>query len=154
MAVKPVRDGHHTVTPYLVATNAQALIDFATRAFDAQLVEDMRGPDGAVMHAELQIGDSRVMLGQASQQHPAMPAGIYLYVPDTDATYRKALAAGAVSTMEPANQFYGDRNAGVKDQNGNMWWIGTHVEDVSPEELKRRATEEMKRRASAASPSA
>ena len=154
MAVNPVPDGYHTVTPYLIASDAQAVINFAIRAFDAVVVEDMRQPDGTVMHAELQIGNSRVMLGQASAQHPAMPAGLYLYVPDTDTTYRKALAAGAVSTMEPVNQFYGDRNAGVRDQNGNMWWIGTHVEDVPKEELQRRAAEEMKRRAGSGSASA
>ena len=146
MAVNPVPDGYHTVTPYLIASDAQAVINFAIRAFDAVVVEDM--------HAELQIGNSRVMLGQASAQYPAMPAGLYLYVPDTDTTYRKALAAGAVSTMEPVNQFYGDRNAGVRDQNGNMWWIGTHVEDVPKEELQRRAAEEMKRRAGSGSASA
>ena len=151
MAVKPVPDGYHTVTPYLVAKDAQKLIDFATRAFDARIVEDMRRPDGTVMHAELQIGDSRIMLGQSNEQHKAMPCSVYLYVQDTDATYQKALAAGAASTMEPANQFYGDRNAGVRDQNGNVWWIGTHVEDVAPEELKRRAVEEMKRREALAS---
>jgi len=154
MAVNPVPDGYHTVTPYLIASDAQAVINFAIRAFDAVVVEDMRRPDGTVMHAELQIGNSRVMLGQASEQHPAMPAALYLYVPDTDATYRKALAAGAVSTMEPVNQFYGDRNAGVRDQSGNMWWIGTHVEDVPKEELQRRAAEEMKRRAGSGSASA
>ena len=147
MAVKPVPDGHHTVTPYLVATDAQAVIDFATKAFNATVVEDMRRPDGAVMHAELQIGDSRIMLGQASGQHPAMPAALYLYVPDADATYRQALAAGGISTMEPTDMFYGDRNAGVRDTNGNMWWIGTHIEDVARDELQRRANEEMKRRA-------
>ena len=147
MAVKPVPDGYHTVTPYLVANDAQKLIEFAARAFDAKVGEEMKREDGTIMHAELQIGDSRIMLGQASEQHKAMPCALYLYVPDTDATYRKALAAGAVSTMEPANQFYGDRNAGVRDQNGNTWWIGTHIEDVSPEELKKRgAAEEAKRR--------
>ena len=147
MAVKPVPDGYHTVTPYLVATDAQKVVEFATRAFDAKVGEEMRREDGTIMHAELQIGDSRIMLGQANEQHKAMPCALYLYVPDTDTTYKKALAAGAVSTMEPANQFYGDRNAGVRDQNGNLWWIGTHVEDVSPEELKKRAAaEEAKRR--------
>jgi PhnB protein len=150
MAVKPIPDGYHTVTPYLVASDAAALIDFVKRAFDAQVVVDMRHPDGTPMHAEVEIGDSRIMLGQANAQHKAMPCGIYLYVPDTDATYKKALAAGGASTMEPANQFYGDRNAGVRDQNGNMWWIGTHVEDVPPEELKRRSAEEIRRREAAA----
>jgi uncharacterized glyoxalase superfamily protein PhnB len=152
MAVKSVPEGYHTVTPYLVADDAKKLIEFVTRAFDAKVLEEMRREDGSIMHAELQIGDSRVMLGQSSEQHKAMPCGIYLYVPDTDATYKKALAAGGISTMEPADMFYGDRNAGVKDQNGNSWWIGTHVEDVSPEELKKRgAAEEARRREAAAS---
>jgi len=152
MTVKPVPEGYHTVTPYLVVDDAQKLIEFAKRAFDAKVGEEMKREDGTIMHAELHIGDSRIMLGQASEQHKAMPCALYLYVPDTDATYKKALAAGAVSTMEPANQFYGDRNAGVRDQNGITWWIGTHVEDVSPEELKKRgAAEEAKRRQMAAS---
>jgi uncharacterized glyoxalase superfamily protein PhnB len=152
MPVRPVPEGYHTVTPYLVVDNAQTLIEFAKRAFDATVGEEMKREDGTIMHAELQIGDSRIMLGQANEQHKAMPCALYLYVPDTDATYKKALAAGAVSTMEPANQFYGDRNAGVRDQNGITWWIGTHVEDVSPEELKKRgAAEEAKRRQMAAS---
>ena len=72
-----------------------------------------------------------------------MPCALYVYVPDTDATYQRALKAGGVSTMEPSNQFYGDRNAGVRDECGNLWWIGTHIEDVSPEELKRRAAKAM-----------
>jgi uncharacterized glyoxalase superfamily protein PhnB len=150
MAVKPVPDGYHTVTPYLVANDAAALIEFAKRAFDANVVVEMRDPKGAIMHAELQIGDSRIMLGQANEQHKAMPCGIYLYVPDVDTTYKKAMAAGAVSTMEPANQFYGDRNGGVRDQNGNTWWIGTHVEDVSGDEMKRRMADEVTRREAAA----
>ena len=152
MAVKPIPEGYHSVTPYMVANDAQKLIEFAKRAFDAKVVEEMRREDGTIMHAELQVGDSRIMLGQANDQHKAMPCGIYVYVPDTDATYKKALAAGGISTMEPVNQFYGDRNAGVRDQNGNLWWIGTHVEDVPPEELKKRAAaEEAKRRQPAAS---
>jgi PhnB protein len=141
MPVSPIPKGYHTVTPYIVARDAAKVIEFAKRAFDATVAEEMRKPDGTIWHAEIVIGDSRIMLGQASAQHPAMPCALYVYVPDTDATYRRGLAAGAVSTMEPANQFYGDRNAGVRDECGNQWWIGTHVEDVSPDEMKRRATE-------------
>ena len=139
MAVSPIPKGYHSVTPYLVAKDARALIDFATKAFDAQVVEEMKRPDGTVMHAELQIGDSRIMLGQESSQHTAMPAALYLYGPDVDGRYRKALAAGATSTMEPKDQFYGDRTAGVVDGNGNHWWLGTHIEDVPHDELERRA---------------
>jgi PhnB protein len=150
MAVKPVPDGYHTVTPYLVSSDAEKLLAFVKAAFGAKEQHVMRAPDGTIWHGEVLIGDSHVMLAQASPQHPSMQAAIYLYVPDTDATYRAALAAGATSTMEPADQFYGDRNAGVKDTLGNMWWIGTHVEDVAPEELERRAKEVAAKRAQAA----
>jgi uncharacterized glyoxalase superfamily protein PhnB len=150
MAVKPVPDGYHTVTPYLVSTDAEKLLNFLKTAFGGTESHVMRGPDGAIWHADLIVGDSHLMLAQASPQHPALQAAVYLYVPDTDATYRAALAAGATSTMEPADQFYGDRNAGVKDALGNMWWIGTHVEDVAPEELERRAKEVAAQRAQAA----
>ena len=119
--------------------DAEKLLTFLRKAFGAQDTEVMRAPDGSIWHADLTVGDSHIMVSQANAQHPAMPASIYLYVPDTDATYKAALAAGATSTMEPADQFYGDRNAGVTDAQGNVWWIGTHVEDVAPDELKRRA---------------
>jgi len=146
MAVKPIPDGYHTVVPYVVAADAEALLEFLKTGLKAREVEVMRYPDGRVWHGDVVIGDSHVMLSQATEQHPAMPATLYLYVPDTDAAYRGALAAGATSVMEPATQFYGDRNAGVKDSNGNMWYFGTHVEDVSPEEMRRRGAEEMKKR--------
>jgi PhnB protein len=149
MAVKPVPDGYHTVTPYIVSSDAEQLLTFLNKAFGAKSGEVMRAPDGSIWHADVTVGDSHIMMSQANPQYPAMPASIYLYVPDADATYRAALAAGATSTMEPADMFYGDRNAGVKDAQGNVWWIGTHVEDVAPEELKRRAKAEAEKRAAA-----
>jgi PhnB protein len=149
MAVKPIPDGYQSVIPYVIANDAEALLRFLTAAFGAKEKDVNRDPSGTIFHGEVIIGDSVVMFSQASERHPAMPCTVYVYVPDTDATYRAALAAGATSVMEPANQFYGDRNAGVKDSNGNQWWMGTHVEDVSPEELERRAAEEMKKRAAA-----
>ncbi len=139
MAVKPIPDGYHTVTPYLVVEGAAKLLDFLERAFGAKVTERVERPDGAIGHAEVRLGDSMVMLGEAGAQWKPMPALIYLYVPDADSTYQRALQAGATSVMAPANQFYGDRSAAVKDPFGNMWWMGTHVEDVSPEEMKRRA---------------
>ena len=152
MAVRPIPEGYHTVVPYIVAADAERLLAFMKAGLRAREEHVMRYPDGRIWHGDVLVGDSHVMLSQATDRHPAMPCTLYLYVPDTDATYKKALAAGAVSTMEPANQFYGDRNAGVRDQNGITWWIGTHVEDVSPEELKKRgAAEEAKRRQMAAS---
>ena len=147
MAVKPIPEGYQSVIPYVIADDAEALLQFLKTAFGAQEKAISRDPAGAIFHGEVFIRDSCIMFSQASDRHPAMPCMVYAYVPDTDATYRSAIAAGATSIMEPSNQFYGDRNAGVKDSNGNMWWIGTHVEDVAPEELRRRMAEEATKRA-------
>jgi uncharacterized glyoxalase superfamily protein PhnB len=144
MAVKPIPDGYHSVTPYLVVQGADKLIDFLKQAFAAQESERLTRPDGTIGHAEVRIGDSIVMMSEASGEWKPMPSAMYLYVNDTDATYKRALQAGAVSTMEPTDQFYGDRSAGVKDLTGNQWWIATHQEDLSPEELARRAKAVMK----------
>jgi PhnB protein len=133
----PIPAGYATVTPYLCVTDAAKLIDFLTKAFDAQLLFKMDGPGGRIMHAEMTIGDSRIMLAQP-EPGKEMNAMIHLYMPDTDASYKRALAAGATSVREPADQFYGDRSAGVRDEFGNQWYIATHVEDVAPEEIDRR----------------
>jgi uncharacterized glyoxalase superfamily protein PhnB len=145
MAVKAIPEGYHAITPYLVATGASKLVDFLKQAFDAQEIFRMPAPDGSIMHAEIKIGDAMVMLGEASEQWKPMPCALCLYVQDADAVYRRALQAGATSLMEPTDQFYGDRQGGVKDPSGNTWWIATHKEDVSPEELKRRSEEHMKK---------
>ncbi len=150
MAVKPIPEGFHTVTPYLIVENPDEVISFLREAFGAEELFRMSGPDGGVWHAEVQLGDSRLMLGGASEQWPAMPAVLYVYVEDVDATYRRALAAGATSVMEPADQFYGDRHGGVRDLAGNQWWIATHIEDVTPEELERRRDAYFAERAAAA----
>jgi PhnB protein len=139
MAVRSIPDGYHSVTPYLIAQGVPALIEFLKRAFDAKELERHTSPDGSIRHAEVRIGDSPVMMGEANAMHPAMPCTMYVYVNDCDATYHRALEAGATSVMAPADQFYGDRSGGVKDGSGNYWWIATHKEDVPPEELKRRA---------------
>jgi uncharacterized glyoxalase superfamily protein PhnB len=141
MGVNPVPDRYHTVTPYLVCKGLPKLLDFLATAFDAVEVERALDGDGRVMHAETKIGDSIIMMGEAKEEFPPVMTSLYLYVPNTDATYKRALDAGATSIMEPADQFYGDRNAGVIDPSGNRWWIATHIEDVSPEELARRARE-------------
>lgn len=144
MAVKPIPDDHHTVIPYLMVHGVARLLDFLKQSFEAKETERMARPDGTIMHAEVRIGDSAVMMGEPMGEFQPMPGSIYVYVNDTDAAYRRALEAGATSVMEPADMFYGDRNAGVKDSCGNIWWIATHVEDVSPEELRRRAEKVMK----------
>ena len=149
--VKPIPEGYHTVTPYVVVDGADKVIHFMKEAFGAQPVFEPRmRPDGKVMHAEFRIGDSVVMISEASERAQATSAMLYLYVPNVDAVYQKALKAGATSLMEPADQFYGDRSGGVRDPAGNRWHIGTHIEDVSPAELKKRAAEFMKQQNKAA----
>lgn len=141
MAVEPIPEGYGTVTPYLIVEGADRVLEFVMQAFGAEQRFRMDRDDGTVGHAEVTIGDSVVMLAEAGGEWPAMPGGIHLYVEDCDATYTRALDAGATSLHEPTNHFYGDRSAGVRDPAGNIWWITTHVEDVSPEELERRARE-------------
>lgn len=144
MAVQPIPAGYHSITPYLTVQGVSQLIDFLKAAFDAKVNLAMPTPDGAIMHAEIQIGDSRIMMGEARGEWKPIPAALYLYVRDTDATYQRALKAGGKSLREPTNEFYGDRSGGVQDPAGNMWWIATHIEDVSPEEMARRAAAQMK----------
>lgn len=139
MAVKPIPEGYHSVTPYLTVDDAEAVINFARQAFGATLTFRQNDDKGAIRHAEIRVGDSVVMIGQARDQWKARPSTLYVYVEDIDATYKKAIAAGGKSLREPTTEFYGDRSGGVEDSQGNQWWIATHVEDVSPEELKRRA---------------
>jgi PhnB protein len=118
---------YRTLTPYLVVPDADAEMHFLTTAFGATEVSCQRNGDGTVMHAELKIGDSLVMLGQASSQWKALPAALYLWVPDVDAAYARALDAGATSQSAPEDKPYGHRNAGVVDRNGVTWWIGSPV---------------------------
>ena len=139
MTVKPVPEGYYTVTPYLVVKGASALVDFLKRAFGATEAHVMRGPDGDIRHGDLIVGNSHVMLGEASGAWPPLPSTLYLYLPDCDAVYKQALAAGGTSIQEPKTQFYGDRHGAVKDPCGNTWWIATHVEDVAPDEMEKRA---------------
>lgn len=139
MAVNAIPKGYHTMTPCLVAEGASKLIDFLKKAFEAEEIFRMARPDGGIMHAEIKIGDSMVMLGDATEQWKPITGAIYLYVNDADAIYKRALQAGATSIMEPVDQFYSDRHGGVKDPAGNIWWIATHKEDVPPDELKKRA---------------
>ena len=136
--VKAVPEGHHTITPYLVVEGAEKLIDFLKAAFGAREIGRMLHPDGSIGHSEMRIGDSVLMLSEARAQWKAMPTTLYLYLEDVDAAYARALAAGATAIAEPKNQFYGDRSGGVQDMCGNFWWVATHVEDLSDEELKRR----------------
>ena len=138
MAVKPIPEGFHSLTPYLTVDDAQGLINFVQRAFDGQVTYRMNDEQGNVRHVEMKIGDSMVMIGQARDEWKSRPGMFVLYVPDCDAVYKKAVDAGATVVRELATQAYGDRSGGVQDSQGNQWWISTHVEDVSPEEVERR----------------
>jgi PhnB protein len=150
MAVKPIPDGYHSVTPYITVDDAGEVIEFLKKAFGAQETFAMRDEHGKVRHAEVKLGDSMLMLGSSHEQWKARPANFYVYVEDCDAVYKRALAAGGKSLGEPQNQFYGDRHGGVTDSQGNSWWIATHVEEVSAEEVERRAKEAAAKQTSAA----
>ena len=139
MATKSIPEGYHSITPSFCVEGAQEFIDFIKLVFDAQDRLKMEGPGGKIMHAELSIGDSALMVGDAQPQWPAKINSLYVYVDDVDATYARALKAGATSVRAPENAFYGDRTAAVQDPFGNSWGIATHVEDVPPDELKKRA---------------
>ena len=138
---KPVPDGFHTVTPFVIADGADKLLAFIKKAFGGETTFILKHDNGKVMHATAKIGDSIIMVSDAMEQFPPMPCMLYLYVDDVDAVYQKTLKAGGESLREPVNEFYGDRSAGVKDAWGNQWWIATHIEDVEGEELERRADE-------------
>lgn len=137
-SVNPVPDGYGTVTPYLIVEDVDGLLAFTARAFGATTLARFEGPDGRVMHAEAQLGTSRIMMGQANEQWPPLPASLHLYVDDVDSVYRRAVEAGGTSLREPETMFYGDRSGGVRDAWGNQWWLATHVEDVSEEEMAKR----------------
>ncbi len=138
MTAKTVPAGYHTVTPYLTVQGAAELIEFLKQAFEAREKERFLRPDGKVGHAEVWIGDSIIMLGEPKGAEAPIPGAFYLYVTDVDAVYQQALAAGAASVMEPADQFWGDRQGGVRDRFGNLWWLATRIEEVDSEELMRR----------------
>lgn len=138
MAVKPIPENYPRVSPYLIVKNVADTMDFIQYVFEGKVREKMTTPDGSINHAEMNIGDSVIMMGKASEDYPPLNAMLYIYVEDTDKAYNRAIEKGATSVMEPANQFYGDRNAGVKDKDGISWWMASHVEDVSQEELQRR----------------
>jgi PhnB protein len=149
---KPIPDGYRTVTPYLTVTGAAQALDFYKRAFGAQEVERMTGPDGqSVMHAEIRIGDSIVML---SDEFPQMgsrspqtlggtTASVFLYVPDVDTAFQRAIDAGAKVTMAPTDMFWGDRFGKLVDPFGHEWGMATHKEDLGPEEIRKRGAAAM-----------
>lgn len=136
--VRPIPKGYHTVTASLNQANAAATIDFCKKAFGAKVRMNMVGPGKKIMHAEIEIGDSVVML-QDAMQEPPQPGSLFLYVENVDKTVAKAVKAGATVQLPPTNMFWGDRFGRVVDTQGNGWAIATHVEDVPPKDMKKRA---------------
>src|SRR3984893_12570141 len=145
-AVKPIPDGYHAVTPYLTIKEAAKAIDFYKKDFCAQELMRMPGPGGKIQHAELRISDSVIML---ADEHPEIdarspeayggtPVSLMVYVEDVDAVFKRAVLAGAKELRPLKNQFYGDRSGVIADPFGHKWTVSTHVEDVSPEEMKKR----------------
>lgn len=122
---KKIKIPYPTVTPYLIAKSADKLIDFLKNAFEATELERHLAPDGTIMHAEVGIGDSMIMISEASDKYPATQTAIYLYMSDCDAYFNRAVQAGATILTEPADQNYGDRTSGIKDLAGNTWWIAS-----------------------------
>ena len=143
---KPIPEGYHTLTPYLAVDNADQAIDFYKQAFGAKERVRMDGPEGSIAHAELEVGDSRVMLSDPMPQASVRPpkdlggtsASVFMYVEDVDAVVKQAADAGATVTMEVADQFWGDRFGTVTDPFGHVWSIATHIEDLTPEEIAER----------------
>jgi PhnB protein len=151
MAVKPIPDGYHSVIPYLIVGDGAAAIAFYQQAFEAKVRMRLPRPDGRIAHAELRIGDSLVMLADEARQMGALapstvggtPVSLHLYIENVDAVVERAVAAGAKLLHPAEDKFYGDRLGTVEDPFGHRWHVSTHIEDVSPEEIGRRAAAAM-----------
>jgi PhnB protein len=153
MSVKPIPDGYHTLTPFLTVRDAVRAIEFYKQAFGAQERGVMKGPDGKVMHAELKIGDSVIMLADefpdygvvSPQTSGGAGMGLHIYVDSVDAAFDRAVKAGAQVEMPVTDQFWGDRYGKLKDPFGHQWSIATHTKDMSAEEMKRNMDEAMQK---------
>jgi PhnB protein len=155
--VRAIPEGYHSLTPQLTCRDAARAIDFYKEALGAKVLNRMDGPGGKVMHAELQVGDSRFMLGDEFPGMSAAPnpnalhsSSLFLYTNDVDSAFNRAVKAGARSDMQPSDMFWGDRYGKFTDPFGHQWGVATHIEDVAPEEMKRRSEEWSKQMAKAA----
>ena len=143
--VKPIPDGYHAVTPYLIVDGAARALEFYQRAFGAKETYRMPGPDGKIGHAEFRIGDSALMIAdqgrgfRGPKSLGGSPISLMIYVEDVDKVFARAVEAGATVERPVATQFYGDRTGGLVDPFGHVWYLATHVEDVPPDEMERRA---------------
>lgn len=150
MSVKPIPEGYHGITPYLGINEAAQAIEFYQEAFGASVLMRLDMPNGRVGHAELRIGKAVIMLGTPCDEtalrnpdtHPSV--GLHLYVDDVDAQFKQAVDAGAIEVSAPKDQFYGDRSASVKDPFGHLWFLATHKEDLTEEQIRQRAVEMFK----------
>lgn len=147
MAVKPIPEGYHSVTPYLSINGAAKAIDYYERAFGAKELFRFPMPDGSIAHAEIQIGDTRISLADDNPEggllspQGSSPVGLLLYVEDVDSVFARAVEAGATVKRPLEDQFYGDRSGTLQDPFGHVWFLATHIEDVPEDELERRAAE-------------
>jgi PhnB protein len=154
MAAKAIPDGYHSVTPYLIVRGGVRALDYYKRAFGAEERFRMDGPGGTIGHAEIQIGNSMIMLAdenpawnaKAPEVGTPPPVQLMIYVPDVDETFKRALAAGGQETQPIKDQFYGDRSGTLTDPFGHVWTVATHMEDVPAAEMERRAAEYMKQK--------
>jgi PhnB protein len=138
MIISAVPKGYTTVTPYLVVKSPLALFQFLQHAFGAEEVRRSPLPNGGAFNIEVKIGDAMVMLVLARQDHDLRTSALYLYVASVDETYERAILAGGKSLLQPEDQFYGDRCAGIQDSEGNNWWIGQRIEDLTSDEIGER----------------
>lgn len=146
--VNPIPQGYHSLTPYLMVEEADRALEFYKKAFGAKEIMRTKTPHGEIGHCEMQIGDSRFMFsglfGNMEKTHPNSSSSLLIYVDNVDEFFKRALSAGAIEINPVADQFYGDRMGSLKDPFGHLWHIGTHVENVSPEEMQKRAQEKWK----------
>ncbi|MBT8135372.1 MAG: VOC family protein [Gammaproteobacteria bacterium] len=140
MTMRNPPEGYQKVTPYIIVKGLDEELGFLDTVFGTEVQEKIVDKSGAAKHAQLMIGDSMLMLGESpGDDYPPQPASLYIYVDDCDAVHNKALANGATEIMPPDDMYYGDRHGGIVDPAGIIWWIATHFEDVSHEELQRRS---------------
>ncbi|MBN2046488.1 MAG: VOC family protein [Anaerolineaceae bacterium] len=141
MSKSYIPPNRHALSAYLIVENADRLVQFVKDAFDAKEDHNIRRPDGKLLNAQLRIDDSTILIAEAYHGQGPFNASLYLYVPDVDAAYRRALDAGAISLAPPMDAFYGDRSCGVQDPVGNHWWIAAYQETIAPDELQKRANQ-------------
>lgn len=142
--LKATPENYSTVCTYLLVNNPEQQLSFIEKVFAAETIEALK-QDNLVMHAEVRIGNSVIMIGRAQDQFPAAPGMMYIFTSEVDRLYQLALSEGAVSLMEPGERYYGHRECGVKDPQGNQWWMASVTEKLSPQELQNRTETQRKR---------